>query len=183
MQSTFVFFAALIGFVLVAGNPTDFNIDNQDAFPQPRNMFQQALINQLLNRFVPLDAQAEIIDVAAMFGLERNDFLLRSLKELQKLEKYAKLDLVNLLTKAIKFGETQITRDHQRQLEQLESKGIALGKLIFSNSLQANALNPVYDLVMKAVRNQINGQTVVDELPKLIDQILIQHSLDPATIG
>ncbi|CAF1263526.1 unnamed protein product [Didymodactylos carnosus] len=176
----------LMGVFVVNGNPTLTRPSNDIAVPQLRkspNMFQQALINQLLNQFVPLDVQAEIKDVAAIFGFQRNDFLFECLQQLQKLEKYAKYNLVSLIKKAIKFAEEKLSREQQKQLEQLEQSGIELGKIIFSGRIKEEELNQLYDLVMKAVRDQIDGQGFTDQLPKLINGILQQHMLDDIIIG
>jgi hypothetical protein len=143
----------------------------------------KVLINQLINLFVPKDAQAQINDIAALFGLQRNDFLLKSLKQLQALEKYAKIDLITLVKKAIKFSDERLLPEHVQQLEAMEDKGIQFGKLVFSNQIQPGQLNKIYDLIIKAVRLQIDGQTVVDQLPALVDEILLQNALGGIMIG
>ncbi|CAF1174861.1 unnamed protein product, partial [Didymodactylos carnosus] len=70
-----------------------------------------ALINTLLDKFRLVDAQAQISDVVTLFGFQRYEFLLECLKQLQSLEKYAKIDLITVTQEAIQFDKHQLTRD------------------------------------------------------------------------
>jgi len=155
-----------------------FNLNNVEAEPsnraaeQSRNFLQQAIINNLLTTFAPPEVIAQIADVAAMFGLQRNDFLIRCLKQLQVLEKMSKIPLTLLIQKGIKFGET-LTKEQTKELEKLEPQLIELGKLVFSNTpLPADALLKLHELIIKAVRMNIDAATFTQEVPIVLAQTL-----------
>lgn len=107
--------------------------------------------------------------------MKRSDFLLKCLKELQAFQTYSKIDFITAIQKTIKFIDTQLTDEQREGLENLETNGIEFAKLLFSNQLQAGQMNKLYDLLVKIVRQNINGTTFVLELPTLIDEILVQQ--------
>ncbi|CAF0873993.1 unnamed protein product [Rotaria sordida] len=150
-------------------------VDNEVARPQSRNFFQQVLINQMVN-VLPANIRNGIDDAAAIFGMVRHEFLLRCLKELQAFQAYSKIDFITAIQKAIKFGDEKLTREQEKSLESLEPQAIEFVKLLFSNQLQPGEMNGLYDLLVKIVRQQIDGQTLVDVLPPTINGILLQHS-------
>ena len=139
-------------------------------------------INQMVN-VLPQHVRDGINDAAALFGMPRNDFLLRCLKELQAFEKYSKIDFVNGLQRIVKFIDEQLTREQQKELEKLEEKGIQVARLIFSNKLQSGHLNGVYDIMAKIYRKQIDPETFVNVLPQIVDDILLQALLNGVVVG
>ena len=85
------------------------------------------------------------------------------------------IDFITAIQKTVKFAEENITPEHEEELRELEDDGIQLATLLFENKLRAGDLNPIYDLLVKVVRKQINGPTLVVELPRVVRQILASH--------
>jgi len=97
------------------------------------------------------------------------------LKELQAFQAYSKIDFITAIQKTIKFVEEQLTEEQKREVEALGPQGMELATLLLTNQLKAGELNKFYDLLVKVVRNQAVGQTLVDELPIVIAEILSLH--------
>ncbi|CAF0793745.1 unnamed protein product [Adineta ricciae] len=142
---------------------------------ESRNFLQQLLINQIVN-VLPVNIRDKIDSTALQFGMVRHEFLLRCLKELQAFQAYSKIDFITAIQKTVKFAEENITSEHEEELRALEDEGIQLATLLFENKLRAGDLNPIYDLLVKVVRKQIDGPTLVVELPRVVRQILASHA-------
>jgi hypothetical protein len=97
------------------------------------------------------------------------------LKELQAFQAYSKIDFITAIQKTIKFIEEELTEEQKREVEALGPQGIQLATLLFTNQLKAGEFNKFYDLLVKVVRKQAVGQTLVDELPIIITEILSLH--------
>ena len=97
------------------------------------------------------------------------------MKELQAFQAYSKIDFITAVQKIIKFVDEEVTEEQKKELEALGPQGIQLGTLLFTNQLKSDELIKFYDLVVKVVRKQINGDTFADELPKLVQDVLSQH--------
>ncbi|CAF3066823.1 unnamed protein product [Rotaria socialis] len=181
MQSSIILITALVTFFAVgfaAEYPSiliDSAIYDDIALPQSRNVFQQFLINQLVN-ILPINIRDGINDAAALFGMTRNEFLLRCLKELQAFQAYSKIDFITAIQKTIKYVDEKLTDEQKETLESLEQQGIAIAKLLFSNQLQSDQKTNFYDLLVKVVRETIDGATFVIDLPKLVNEILLQSN-------
>ncbi len=98
------------------------------------------------------------------------------MKELQAFQAYSKIDFITAIQKTIKFVEEQLTEEQKREVEALGPQGMELATLLLTNQLKPGELNKFYDLLVKVVRNQAVGQTLVDELPIVIAEILSLHS-------
>ncbi|UJR24985.1 hypothetical protein I4U23_006347 [Adineta vaga] len=168
---TFVTIGYTVGFPSELTRPANYEVD---VFPESRNFFQQLLINQIVN-VLPVNLREKIDSTALLFGMVRHDFLLRCLKELQAFQTYSKIDFITAIQKTIKFVEAEVTSEQEEELKQIEDDGIKLATLLFENKLQAGELNNIYDLIVKVVRKQTDGQGLADELPKAIRDILAQH--------
>lgn len=107
--------------------------------------------------------------------MTRNDFLVRCLKELQAFQTYSKIDFITAIQKTTKFIEEKLNDEQREELENLESQGLQLAQLIFNNALAPGELNKLYDLEVKVVRQQIDAQSFVDQLPFVIQEILNRH--------
>lgn len=107
--------------------------------------------------------------------MTRNQFLLRCLKELQAFQDYSKIDFITAIQKTVKFVDDKLTDEQRESLEALELPGIQLATLLFDNQLLPGQLNKVYDLEVLVVRQKIDPQAFVDQLPILLEEILAQH--------
>ena len=134
----------------------------------------QLLINQIIN-VLPVNTRDKINDAAATFNQTRNQFLLRCLKELQAFQEYSKIDFITAIQKTVKFVDDKLTDEQRDSLDVLEVPGIQLATLLFDNQLLPGELNKVYDLEVLVVRQKIDPQAFVDQLPILLEEILAQH--------
>ena len=124
---------------------------------------------------LPINLRDKINDAAASFGMTRNEFLLRCLKELQAFQSYSKIDFITAIQKTTKFIDDKLNDEQREELEDLAPQGLQLAQLLFNNALAPGELNRIYDLEVKVVRQQIDPQSFVDQLPLLVDEILNRH--------
>lgn len=107
--------------------------------------------------------------------MTRNDFLIKCLKELQAFQTYSKIDFITAIQKVVKFMDEKVTPEQQEELQQYEAEGLQVAALILTNQIKPGQLNSFYDLIVKMVRQQINGEAMVNEVPNILQGILSQH--------
>ncbi|CAF1362391.1 unnamed protein product [Adineta steineri] len=177
MKSLTIAITVVVAFIAVGvtvGYPSVTSDSDVHELPETRNFLQNLLINQVLN-VLPSNIRDQVDDAAAMFSHTRTEFLVRGIKELQAYQAYSKIDFISAIQKIVKFTETEVSREQEDELKGIEVEAIQLATLLFENKLQPGALNGLYDLITKIVRKTIDGQTLVDELPKVVKSILAQH--------
>lgn len=133
------------------------------------------MINQIVN-VLPVNVREKINDAAETFGLTRNQFLLRCLKELQAFQNYSKIDFITAIQKTTKFIDEKLSDEQKETVDTLAPQGIQLAHLLFDNALLPGDLDKLYDLEVKIVRQQIDAQSFVDQLPILVEEILNRHA-------
>jgi urease gamma subunit len=107
--------------------------------------------------------------------MTRDDFLVRCLKELQAFQTYSKTDSITAIQKIVKFINERLTFDQQNELKTMESEGLQLIALMVTNQIKPGQLNKLYDLIVKIARHQIDGDAFMNEVPTILNEILVQH--------
>jgi hypothetical protein len=107
--------------------------------------------------------------------MTRDDFLVRCLKELQAFQTYSNTDSITAIQKIVKFINERLTFDQQNELKTMESEGLQLIALMVTNQIKPGQLNKLYDLIVKIARHQIDGDAFMNEVPTILNEILVQH--------